>query len=611
MAIVVVATEVAHISQLVPWSWLIAKHRQEGLIVALFAEARDESIHDVDPAAALVDEDPLVAEVQRVSRDYAVESESDPDTSDLIIRSIRSASIRRAVMAEIQRIQPSLLIVSARWAKDAEERTLAQYLFNRAPCALMAVTGEADGAPQKILVPTTDDQNAREALRIAAALLSDVNAEVTALNFQAASVEDGDAVGQRVLKRALIHAGVEAEPRINARVKISNKIPDGIREAATAHDAILMGASERGVLYRALFGTLPDELLRGADGRLMAVVRSRRRWGFRLHDLVERLLHLWVPQMDRSTRIAVYEQLQTGSRWGFDFMMLIALSTSIAALGLIQSSAAVVIGAMLVAPLMTPMLGAGLALLQGNRLLLREAIRAIGLGFLLALLIGSLVGFLSPVKVLTPEMSARGLPTLLDLSVALLAGFAAAYAYARPHLLAALPGVAIAAALVPPIATTGVCLSMGEIGVAAGAALLFCTNVVAIVVGATIAFYAFGLRGRQQQRMWVQRTFLTLIAAMFLLAIPLSAYLWSIAQRSPTGLTLDVRQTAKAHGYRLVHLEHDGEVLELKVQGRQQPPAKLLSELDEVVTKQFGHHVTLRVITELAIVVKPNQPSSE
>ena len=284
-------------------------------------------------------------------------------------------------------------------------------------------------------------------------------------------------------------------------------------------------------------------------------------------------------------------------------MMLIALSTSIAALGLIQSSAAVVIGAMLVAPLMTPMLGAGLALLQGNRLLLREAGRAIGLGFCLALVIGCLVGLLSPVKVLTPEMSARGAPTLLDLSVALLAGFAAAYAYARPHLLAALPGVAIAAALVPPIATTGVCLSIGEIGVAAGAALLFGTNVVAIVVGATIAFYSFGLRGRAQQRMWVHRTFIALVVTMLVLAVPLSAYLWSLAQQSPTGLTLNVREVVEPSGFRLVHLEHDGDVLEMKLQGADKPSPRLLKELDDAVTKQFGRHVVIRVISEFAVVV--------
>ena len=118
---------------------------------------------------------------------------------------------------------------------------------------------------------------------------------------------------------------------------------------------------------------------------------------------------------------------------------------------MIQDSAAVVIGAMLVAPLMSPLLGCGMAIVQGNLPLFRNSLKAVLFGFLVALAIGVVLGFISPMGELTDELRARGGPTVLDMLVALLSGIAAAYCNGRPNLSAALPGVAIAAALVPPL----------------------------------------------------------------------------------------------------------------------------------------------------------------
>ena len=107
---------------------------------------------------------------------------------------------------------------------------------------------------------------------------------------------------------------------------------------------------------------------------------------------------------------------------------------------------------MLVAPLMTPLLGLGLALVQGNAMLAKISVRSVFLGVCVTLLIGALIGLVIPgFDQPTPEMLARGGPSLLDLFVAFASGLAAAYASSRPGLLAALPGVAIAAALKLPL----------------------------------------------------------------------------------------------------------------------------------------------------------------
>jgi len=93
-----------------------------------------------------------------------------------------------------------------------------------------------------------------------------------------------------------------------------------------------------------------------------------------------------VPQLEKESRVKLVDRLQEGSSFNFDFASLILLSTIIAAFGLLDNSAAVVIGAMLVAPLMTPLVGIGFALIQGNERLMKTALRAVVLGFAVAFL---------------------------------------------------------------------------------------------------------------------------------------------------------------------------------------------------------------------------------
>ena len=115
------------------------------------------------------------------------------------------------------------------------------------------------------------------------------------------------------------------------------------------------------------------------------------------------------------------------------------------------------------------------------------------------------------------ELLSRCFPSTLDLCVAFLSGVAAAYASGRPNLLSALPGVAIAAALVPPIATSGICAALGETSMALGALLLFFTNIVAIVLGTACSVWAVGIRGSHQHgpfSSWMHRVAFALIMLM-------------------------------------------------------------------------------------------------
>jgi uncharacterized hydrophobic protein (TIGR00271 family) len=190
--------------------------------------------------------------------------------------------------------------------------------------------------------------------------------------------------------------------------------------------------------------------------------------------------------------------LRESSHPGFDFFLLVILSCTIATMGLLTDSVAIIIGAMLVAPLMSPILGMGMASITGDGHMLRNSISGVIQGAIVAVMVSFLWTWLNRslpfilLQEVPGEVIARTNPSPIDLTVAVAGGIAAAYALAQPHLSAALPGVAIATALMPPLCTIGVGLALDRMDIAGGAGLLFVTNAVAIAFAATLVFFSLG-----------------------------------------------------------------------------------------------------------------------
>lgn len=178
------------------------------------------------------------------------------------------------------------------------------------------------------------------------------------------------------------------------------------------------------------------------------------------------------------------------------FFALMGFASVIASMGVITDSTAVVIGAMLIAPLMTPLMGMAMSLAMGwPKRLARSALVAFGgIGF--AIGIGVLLGLLVP-AVIDPTTNAqiisRSSPTTLDLIIAIAAGAAGAYGLSRPDVSDSLPGVAIAISLVPPLTVVGIAYSQGAWSAGSGALLLFSTNMLAILIMGGITFIATGV----------------------------------------------------------------------------------------------------------------------
>ncbi len=198
-------------------------------------------------------------------------------------------------------------------------------------------------------------------------------------------------------------------------------------------------------------------------------------------------------KVERNRIGTILNEISQGSTPEVGFYALIAAASLIASLGLIANSAAVVIGAMLVSPLMTPIFGIALGMIRGDAILVGKGIRAEVGGIVLAIAFGAFLGTLPITTDVTPEMLSRTEPTLLDLLVAVFAGFAGALALINERISPALPGVAISTAIVPPLSTCGLCLAFGAYRGAYGALLLFTANFLAILLVSSLVFALAGL----------------------------------------------------------------------------------------------------------------------
>lgn len=177
------------------------------------------------------------------------------------------------------------------------------------------------------------------------------------------------------------------------------------------------------------------------------------------------------------------------------FWAMLALSGVIATSGVLSDSTATVIGAMIIAPLSTPIMGMALGLAKRDGRTTRRSAVFVALGVVLVVGIGVVFSLVVPSSydlLGNSQIAGRTSPGLLDLAAAIATGFAGAIAFARRDVAAVLPGVAIAISLVPPLAVVGVCLGQSAVALAVGALLLFVSNLIALVLAGTLVYAVLG-----------------------------------------------------------------------------------------------------------------------
>jgi len=280
-----------------------------------------------------------------------------------------------------------------------------------------------------------------------------------------------------------------AVPRQNPAAEISHSL--------TEDDLLIVGFSQSTDLQRSLVNDLSNRLLNSAPGPVIMV--SEVEWHRGWRGLIEQGIARLNPRLTLVEQNELIWSAKQSASSNLDYIVMIVLSAALATLGLLTNSAAVIIGAMLVAPLMSPLSSFSTGMATGVLSLTRRASLTLFVGVSLALLISIVMGFVLPIDVPTEEMLARGSPNLLDAAIALVSGWVAAYATARKGIPAALAGVAIAAALMPPICTIGLGIALRDVSLASGANLLFLANIAFIIAAQYITFLWMGLQPSEQR----------------------------------------------------------------------------------------------------------------
>jgi len=199
-----------------------------------------------------------------------------------------------------------------------------------------------------------------------------------------------------------------------------------------------------------------------------------------------------INEADKSRAV---QQLIADSTPDFDFFLFIILSILMATFGLILNSAAVIIGSMLIAPMLFPVLSFSLGLVMSDYQIIYRSLQAIGKAFLFGVLAAFVATLIfSPLDLEpTSEILQRTEPSLEYFIVAVIAGIAVSFSMVKQKLSSTLAGIAVSVALIPPIATTGVGLALFDWSVVSGSFVLFILNVVGIMFASMISFSLMNL----------------------------------------------------------------------------------------------------------------------
>ncbi len=471
--------------------------------------------------------------------DGSIKAEADQMLLDRAIDQATKEEFRVQIMTRVSRSIAEGILDTAReedvdqilvgWS-GGEIRSLSKSMgpvldpiVKDAPCDVLIVKGFNWTGIRSILVPSAGGPNSPIGAQLASVLSKSTDAKVTGLYVQVGRASTSRmAENRRIL--ADTFSGLDFKNQPELKVIIANSAGAGILKEAENHDLVIIGASEQGFIDQFAFGSIPQRIASQAPISSVMVKGYGGASEFWFRKALRALFNLF-PTLTTEEQLEVREELIENAEPGKDYFILIGLSSIIATLGLLLNSPAVVIGAMLVAPLMSPILGFSLGIVLGEVRLIRTSLESVFKGVMATMIVSILVGLITPLKEMTPEILARTQPTLLDLFIALASGMAGAYALSRKDVSAALPGVAIAAALAPPLSVVGLGIAHGNLQVAGGALLLFITNLITISLAGVIIFTLLGIHPLNLQpeiKRRVRRGIIGVTFLVVLITIPLA-----------------------------------------------------------------------------------------
>ncbi|MEA5569979.1 DUF389 domain-containing protein [Calothrix sp. UHCC 0171] len=300
---------------------------------------------------------------------------------------------------------------------------------------------------------------------------------------------------------------------------------------------------------------------------------------------------LFTKNVDASKLEKLQLELLEESHLSRSYVILILGSCIIATLGLIANSAAVIIGAMIVAPLMLPIRALAFGALEGDVILFRRGLISVAVGTLLAVILAWLLASLAAISLFGSEILARTKPTLIDLGIAIAAGGISGYAKIQPKISGSLAGTAIAVALMPPICVIGIGLANGNWSLSMGATLLYLTNLLGITLSCMAAFLATGYVKLSQAR----KALIWAIALTGILLIPLGLSFVDLVRQTRLEASLKqalLKRTITFQRVDLVKTETNWLVnppeVRLTIRSQEKVTPKQVELLEEFVERAMG-----------------------
>lgn len=341
---------------------------------------------------------------------------------------------------------------------------------------------------------------------------------------------------------------------------------------------------------------LAQESIYNAEKRKAKVDRSlkleRLPKGEKRNELVKYKLPL-LPRATAEDFKDLFILLRQNANVTSAYVVMMILSTLIAAFGLFGDSSPVIIGAMILAPIITPIVAFSMGMVRYDLNLLKNGVVTILVGTVVALTFSALVSFIIPMKMMTSEIEARLSPNLLDMGIAVSSGIAAAYAHAKAGIAKSLAGVAIAVALVPPLSVAGIGIGWWDWEVFSGAFLLYLTNLAGIILFAGFTFLLLGFAPFKTARLGLVYTFLITLLVM----VPLSLSFNQIIQEATITKQLE-GSVFNEIILRDVKVRFGQEFLiSVKLVGPQTIGTEEMKEIKEQIEEQIGHPIVLEVIS--------------
>lgn len=300
----------------------------------------------------------------------------------------------------------------------------------------------------------------------------------------------------------------------------------------------------------------------------------------------------------------VYQELIVKAEPPMDFFVLVVLSCIIATFGLLANNVAVIIGAMVVAPLMTPILSASLAMLFGEVQFLYKSLFSELQGMGVALAIAILIALVTPGASLTNEIMARTHPTVVDLILALASGAAGAYAIARRKD-AALPGIAIAVSILPPLCVAGIGLAFRRFDVFGGGLLLFFANVIAVQIASFGVFWLFKIVPSsvyEKEKDELMKSLTISIILFLLISIPLALIMYSTVSQETLSRKIESVLETQANavkGGELVKFSYQkkGDVIEVSaiMRSPEKFDEKMATQIKNILESELKRSVDLKL----------------